>query len=144
MKKSSLFKITIVLGLSLMVIMSLTNLVLATSDDEFDWNNAVVVNSTDDDTNTTNTADDNTTNTADDNTTNTTGTNSTNDTNSTNGTNISNSVANNVSNNTSNTSTNDLADTGIGNTNMIIALVVVVGLGVAIYSYKRIKEYNNV
>ncbi len=139
MERKNLLKSILVILLSLMLFLSFADLVYATdtdSDDTFSWEDVNVVNS----------ADENST----ENTNATNSTNSTNDTNSNTSENLLNSVSNNTTNNvnSSNTannvvSTNTLAYTGSGNTG-IIAIVVVLGVFITIFSYMKVKEYKNI
>ncbi len=146
MKKTSLLKVVVVIGLSLLLVANLVSVVFA---DDSDWIDPVAPNTTN-----------NTTN----NTTSNTSTNSNTSNNSTITNSITtpepiNSITTNTSNNTSysggttttlNTSTNDtenevnnLAYTGIENNSMLV-VVILIGVIAAGYSFKKIKEYNNI
>lgn len=147
MRNLSFLKVLVVMVLSVALIVSLSTLVFAaneTTDDGFDWDNATVITSNT--TNTTgNTVDTNTTgNTVDDVFTNAAVEN-TNTANSINSNLVTNTNVNvNTTSTNANTNTNKvetLADTGLAN-NGAMVLVIVVGLIVSIYSYKKIKEYN--
>ena len=142
MKKTSLLKVVVVIGLSLLLVANLVSVVFA---DDSDWIDPVAPNTTN-------------------NTTSNTSTNSNTNNNSTITNSITtpepiNSITTNTSNNTSysggttttlNTSTNDtenevnnLAYTGIENNSMLV-VVILIGVIVAAYSFKKIKEYNNI
>ena len=142
MKKTSLLKVVVVIGLSLLLVANLVSVVFA---DDLNW----------DDPTTTNSAANTATNTA-------TGTNTSNTSTTTNSISTpetTNSITTNTSNNSSfsgnatttlNTSTNDtenevnnLAYTGIENNSMLL-VVILIGAIVAGYSFKKIKEYNNI
>ena len=146
MKKTSLLKVVVVIGLSLLLVANLVSVVFA---DDSDWIDPVAPNTTN-----------NTTN----NTTSNTSTNSNTSNNSTITNSITtpepiNSITTNTSNNTSysggttttlNTSTNDtenevnnLAYTGIENNSMLV-VVILIGVIAAGYSFKKIKEYNKI
>lgn len=142
MKKTSLLKVVVVIGLSLLLVANLVSVVFA---DDSDWIDPVAPNTTN-------------------NTTSNTSTNSNTSNNSTITNSITtpepiNSITTNTSNNTSysggttttlNTSTNDtenevnnLAYTGIENNSMLV-VVILIGVIAAGYSFKKIKEYNNI
>ena len=138
MKRKSLLKLSVVIGLSIMLVLTFAKFTLAA---DFDWENATVT--------TENTAGNTPTNTE----TNTAGNNVVNPT----GNVVDNSVyptsnnvvTNNTTNtantvNTTNTSNEAMPYTGIEDTNTIVALIAVTGVVVAIYSYRKIKEYKNV
>lgn len=134
MERKNLLKSIIVIGLSLILVVSFTNFVFA--DDDFDWDNATLVGG-----NETNNSVDNTLKNSTDNTLGNTAGNTT-------GNQLLNNVANNVANNTSknttnNVSSNSLAYTGSENGG-IIAIIAVAGVVVTIYSYMKIKEYKNI
>ena len=71
------------------------------------------------------------------NTTNTSNTNSLNTTNNT-------SRNTNTNRTTNNVSSNALANTGSGHTGGIIAIALVVGVFVSVYSYRKFSEYKNI
>ena len=136
MKKTSLLKVVVVIGLSLLLVANLVSVVLA---DDLNWDDPI----------TSNTATGTNTNTS--NTSTTTNSISTPET--------TNSITTNTSGNTSysgsttttlNTSTNDtenevnkLAYTGIENNSMLV-VVILIGVIAAGYSFKKIREYNNI
>ena len=140
MKKTSLLKVVVVIGLSLLLVANLVSVVLA---DDLNWDDPI----------TSNTATGTNTNTN----TNTSNTSTT--TNSISTPETTNSITTNTSGNTSysgsttttlNTSTNDtenevnnLAYTGIENNSMLV-VVILIGVIAAGYSFKKIKEYNNI
>ena len=148
MKKTSLLKVVVVIGLSLLLVANLVSVVFA---DDSDWIDPDPIAS-------------NTTNNTISNTISNTSTNSNTSNNSTITNSITtpepiNSITTNTSNNTSysggttttlNTSTNDtenevnnLAYTGIENNSMLV-VVILIGVIAAGYSFKKIKEYNNI
>ena len=138
MKKTSLLKVVVVIGLSLLLVANLVSVVLA---DDLNWDDPI----------TSNTATGTNTNTNTSNTSTTTNSISTPET--------TNSITTNTSGNTSysgsttttlNTSTNDtenevnkLAYTGIENNSMLV-VVILIGVIAAGYSFKKIREYNNI
>ena len=131
----NLLKSIIVMGLSLVLIATLTNYVFAADENNtVDWADAAYVNS-------------NNANTSSNNTLNTTGGNNTSNTNSLNTVNNAsrNTNTNRSANNTNNSvSTNALADTGSGHTGGIIAIALVIGVFVSVYSYKKFSDYRNI
>lgn len=149
MKKSIFFKLLIVMGLILTVVTLLSTSVLA-ADDEDPWSNVEVV-----DTNNTNNTNTNGTNTTlDDNSpTNTNSDNSNSDISNIAGDTTNNSFYDdddddNVNKNTGNenddnSAKDDLAYTGVGNTTKIVILVAIVGVIVAIYSYRKVSYYRS-
>ena len=107
MKKSSILKVLVVVGLSMVLIANLVSVVSA--DDAFSgWTNP-----------TTSTA--NTTSTG----------------------NVTTNLNTTNTKSTNNTSVNSLAYTGIENTS-VLTVVMILGVIVAAYSFKKIKEYNNI
>jgi len=146
MKKTSLLKVVVVIGLSLLLVANLVSVVFA---DDLNW----------DDPTTTNSAANTATNTAANTATGTNTSNTSTTTNSISTPETTNSITTNTSNNSSfsgsttttlNTSTNDtenevnnLAYTGIENNSMLL-VVILIGAIVAGYSFKKIKEYNNI
>ena len=140
MKKSKLMKIFLVGILSLMLVLTATQ-VLADDDDGFtDLTGSI--------SNTTNTTEAGTNNTLDNNTTNNTVNNTTNSTlndlNTTNTpTNISSSYNNNTPTNMSSSYNNtNLPSTGLGDTTSIMFIIVVLAIS-AIYAYKKVSDYKN-
>ena len=137
MKKLELLKIMVVVGLSLIMVLSITNLVFAADEDDFDWDNAIVTN---------NSVDSNAImNNIDMNNIDINNLNSINNLSNINSSSLGTSTSNyNTSNTTTTTNANKLANTGVSNFNGTIALVIVLGVIVAIYSYKKVNEYKNV
>ena len=142
MKKSSLLKSVVVIGLSLLLVVNLASVVFA-DDATFGWDDPTITNEAAANTSATNTST-NTTNTA---TTNTTNTTTTNITTNTSNTSISTGNAittlNTTSTNESENEVNSLAYTGIEN-NSFLVVVILVGAMIAGYSLKKVKEYNNI
>lgn len=147
MKKSSLLKTIVVIGLSLLLIVNVVSVVSAADEDTFGWE--VPTTNT---TNTTNTTTDTSSNTVDNVTSNTMDTTNSITTNTSTTTDISNtSISTENVTTTFNTSTNiednetnevnSLAYTGIEN-NSVLVVVILVGAIVAGYSLKKVKEYN--
>ena len=156
MKKSSLLKIIVVIGLSIVLAFNLVSVVRADDNDFSGWTdpdtNTTTQTNTADTANTTNTTD--TSNTAG--TTNTTGTTNTVDTSSSFTTNVTTDTSSDYNStiSTGNATTtinsttsddenevNNLAYTGIEN-NSILVVVILVGAIIAGYSLKKVKEYN--
>lgn len=144
MKKSSLLKTIVVIGLSLLLIVNVVSVVSAADEDTFGWEVPTTTNTT----NTTNTS----SNTVDSVTSNTMDTTNSITTNTSTTTDISNtSISTENVTTTLNTSTNiednetnevnSLAYTGIEN-NSVLVVVILVGAIVAGYSLKKVKEYN--
>ena len=144
MKKSSVLKVLVVVGLSMVLIANLVSVVFADDNTSFGWDDPLINETT------TNTANTNltTTNTA---TTNTV-TNTTDNTNSitTNITTPDTLISTGNATTTLNTSTNEsenevnsLAYTGVEN-NSALVVVILLGAIVAGYSLKKVKEYNNI
>ena len=125
MKNFKILKKLIVIMLSVVLVLVCSNTVLAVDDDPFVSINTTNTNDTGGLTSTDNT-------------------NNTNNTNSTNNTNTA-PLTSNTTNNTNSTrnasNINTLANTGLSNTNGIIALIVVVCGVSAIYSYKKVNDY---
>ena len=171
MKKNSLLKIIVIMGLSLALIACLSSIAFA-ADTATDWNSiySEVLNGTSSDdsiqieeaitdnpapaTNTanpaptTNTTGNTVGNTVGNTTGNTVGNTTGNTVGNTTGNTVGNTTGNTVGNttrtsNTSNTSNTAIPYTGSESTG-IIALVVVIGLIVSVYSYKKVNEYKNV
>lgn len=145
MKKSSLLRVLVVVGVSALLIANLLSVVSAT-DDFSNWEGPNVVNTAADNTST-NSSDVSTTNTV----RNDTSTNSvditTVDTSNTNNSSISTGSATTTLNtSTDNTNekneVNSLAYTGIEDTN-ILAVVIILGAIIAGYSLKKVRDYNN-
>lgn len=143
MKKSSVLKVLVVIGLSMILIANLVSVVSA--DDAFSgWTNpTTTTNNTTQAGNTTtagNTVAGNTISTG-----NAVTTGNTISTGNTANTTIStgNVTTNLNTTNTNNTSVNSLAYTGVENTS-VLAVVMVLGVIVAAYSFKKIREYNNI
>ena len=147
MKKSSLLKIIVVIGLSIILAFNLVSVVRADDNDFSGWTDPEPNTA-----NTTNTTD--TSNTAG--TTNTTGTTNTVDTSSSFTTNVTTDTSSDYNStiSTGNATTtinsttsddenevNNLAYTGIEN-NSILVVVILVGAIIAGYSLKKVKEYN--
>ena len=129
MRRNSLLKLTIVLGLSVLLILGLNSFVFA--DDDVPWSNAIVEPTT---------------------TTTTTTTPSTDTTTPTPSTtvptitptaveNTTNDISENTTNNTANES---MPYTGIEDINTVFALAVLIVLAVAVYSLKKVNDYNNI
>ena len=148
MKKSSLLKTIVVIGLSLLLIVNVVSVVSAADEDTFGWEVPTTTNTT----NTTNTTTDTSSNTVDSVTSNTMDTTNSITTNTSTTTDISNtSISTENVTTTFNTSTNiednetnevnSLAYTGIEN-NSVLVVVILVGAIVAGYSLKKVKEYN--
>ncbi len=139
MKKSKLMKIFLVGILSLMLVLTATQ-VLADDDDGFtDLTGSI--------SNTTNTTDAGTNNTLDNNTTGNTAGNTTNSTlndlNTTNTpTNISSSYNNTSTNMSSSYNNTNLPSTGLGDTTSIMFIIVVLAIS-AVYAYKKVSDYRN-
>ena len=145
MKKSSLLKTIVVIGLSLLLIVNVVSVVSAADEDTFGWEVPTT-------TNTTNTTTDTSSNTVDSVSSNTVDTTNSITTNTSTTTDISNtSISTENVTTTFNTSTNiednetnevnSLAYTGIEN-NSVLVVVILVGAIVAGYSLKKVKEYN--
>ena len=142
MKKLELLKIMVVVGLSLIMVLSITNLVFAADEDDFDWDNAIVTNNSVDSNAIMNNID---MNNIDMNNIDINNLNSINNLSNINSSSLGTSTSNyNTSNTTTTTNANKLANTGVSNFNGTIALVIVLGVIVAIYSYKKVNEYKNV
>ena len=143
MKKSSLLKSVVVIGLSLLLVVNLASVVFA-DDATFGWDDPTITNEAAANTSATNTST-NTTNTATTNTS--TNTTTTNITTNTSNTSISTGNAittlNTTSTNESENEVNSLAYTGIEN-NSFLVVVILVGAMIAGYSLKKVKEYNNI
>ena len=144
MKKSSLLKIIVVIGLSIVLAFNLVSVVRADDNDFSGWTdpdtNATTQTNTADTANTTNTT--GVTNTVDTSTTFTT--NVTTDTSSDYNSTISTGNATTTINSTTSddeNEVNNLAYTGIEN-NSILVVVILVGAIIAGYSLKKVKEYN--
>ena len=143
MKKTSLLKIVVVMGLSLLLVANLVSVVFA---DNVNWDDPTLPSNN----SITNTADTNTANTSINTTpipepTNSITTNSTNTMNTTNSSSVSGSTITtlNTSTNDTENEVNNLAYTGIENNSMLV-VVILIGAIVAGYSFKKIKEYNNI
>ena len=148
MKKSSILKVLVVVGLSMVLIANLVSVVSA--DDAFSgWTNPTPTGNTTPAANTTNTTPAGNTVTTGNtvtggntistgNTTNTTNTNTTISTG-----NVTTNLNTTNTKSTNNTSVNSLAYTGIENTS-VLTVVMILGVIVAAYSFKKIKEYNNI
>ena len=145
MKKTSLLKIVVVMGLSLLLVANLVSVVFA---DHVNWDDPTLPSNN----SITNTADTNTANTSINTTptptpepTNSIITNTTNTINTTNSSSVSGSTITtlNTSTNDTENEVNNLAYTGIENNSMLV-VVILIGAIVAGYSFKKIKEYNNI
>lgn len=139
MKKSKLMKIFLVGILSLMLVLTATQ-VLADDDDGFTDLTGSISNPT-------NTTDAGTNNTLDNNTTGNTAGNTTNSTlndlNTTNTpTNISSSYNNTSTNMSSSYNNTNLPSTGLGDTTSIMFIIVVLAIS-AVYAYKKVSDYRN-
>ncbi len=155
MKKSSLLKTIVVIGLSLILVANLVSVVRAADDNSFsDWTNPTVTENTTTTTPTTTTTTDNTVSntvnntTVTSNTTNSISTDITTNTSSSGTTNSTITTGNatttlNTSTNNSENEVNTLAYTGIEN-NSLLVVVILVGAIVAGYSFKKVREYNNI
>ena len=148
MKKSSVLKVLVVIGLSMILIANLVSVVSA--DDAFSgWTNpTTTTNNTTQAGNTTTAGNTVAGNTVAGNTISTGNAVTTGNTISTGNTaNTTISTGNVTTNlnttNTNNTSVNSLAYTGVENTS-VLAVVMVLGVIVAAYSFKKIREYNNI
>ena len=134
MRKLGLLKSLVVVVLSVILVANLATVVKATSNTTFsDWDTPMVTSN-----NTTNT--NTNTNTNANTNTNTTFTNALVNTNTT--TNTNTTLNTNVNNTTNtNNAVNSLAYTG-AESNTVLAVVVVIGLAVAAYSFKKVREYS--
>ena len=134
MKKSSLVKLTVVLGISLVLVLGLNSLVYAADDNSIQWNTPVVTDNTTTDTTPTPTTIPTITPTV----TESAGTNTV----------VPESTNTNTNTNTNytvnNTSNESIPYTGIEDTNTLFVLAVLIGLGVAVYSLKKVNDYNNI
>lgn len=137
MKNIKILKKLVVVMLSLVFVLACSNVAFAADDDIFtdlsNTNNSTTGGNTLTENNTNNT---NNTNTAPLTTNSNTNTGNTN-TNS----NTGNTNTKNVSTNRNVSNTDELAKTGLSNTGSIIALIVVVCVVSAIYSYKKVSDY---
>ncbi len=138
MRKLGLLKSLVVVGLSIALIASLVTVVRAdnttTTNTFSDWDTPITTTGN----NTANTA--NTANTNAGWTTPVT-TNNTTNTNTNTNANVTTVTMNTTKTNTNSENVNSLAYTGIGD-NSILAVVAVLGILVAGYSFKKVKEYN--
>lgn len=125
MKKSNLIKVVLVLGISLMVMLSTTNVMAA----EVDLTNTLNNSSSDNSSNTNNSNSNSNSSNSNSNRTNNTNTNRTNNTNNTNNS----SVYNNT----------NLPKTGISDSIPVALLLVVFGVS-SVYAYKKIRDYKNI
>ena len=127
----NLVKSIVVIGLSLMLICGFTNYVSAAND--VDWDDTSIVGGNISNTNT---------NTGITGTNTSTGLN----TNTNTGSGVVNTNRNNTINNTNTNSkaTNSLAYTGSESINGIVAVTVVLGAFVAVYSFRKIQDYKNI
>ena len=136
MKKSSLLKSVVVIALSILLVANLVSVVFA-DDDTFGWDDPTITNSSSNNVSNTNTSNTNTSNTI-------SNTNSITTNSITTNTSITTENATTTLNTTTNESENEvnsLAYTGIED-NSVLAVVIVLGVIVAAYSLKKIKEYN--
>ena len=152
MKKTSLLKVVVVIGLSLLLVANLASIVFA-DDATYGWDDPTATSTQ------ANTSSNTTSNTATSNTysntastTNSLTTNITTETTgSTSNTNTSNtSISTGNATTTLNTSTNEtsnevnsLAYTGV-ESNSVLVVIILIGAIVAGYSLKKVKEYNNI
>ena len=134
MKELKMVKKLIIIMLSVVLIIALSNFVYAADEDPFLELTATNTNS---DTNTTNTDTSNSlfTNTQNANTSNSGSLTTNTNTNTSLVTNTDNSVNRNVTN------TDTLAKTGLSDSNGIVALIVILCAVSAIYSYKKVNDY---
>lgn len=133
MRKSSLLKSLVVVVLSIVLVANLTSIVFADDNvntDGWDSVDLTLIN--------TNNATDTSTNTSTNTSTSTSTTNTPLNTNTGSATTTLNTSS---SDNTNNSSVNSLAYTGIED-NSVLAVVIVLGVIVAAYSFKKLKEYN--
>lgn len=149
MRKSSLLKSLVVILLSGVLVLNLSSIVLAddnTNSSYSGWENAPTSNTNDFNTNSNSNSFSNTGTNSNSNynTLSTTDTNSNTNSNSNYNTLNSNSNSNSNSNNASNENNNvdTLAYTGAADTS-ILAIIAVLGVIVAAYSFKKIREYNS-
>ena len=149
MKKSSLLKSLVVILLSGVLVLNLSSIVLAddnTNSSYSGWENATTSNTNDLNTNSNSNSFSNTGTNSNSNynTLSTADTNSNTNSNSNYNTLNTNSNSNSNSNNASNENNNvdTLAYTGAADTS-ILAIIAVLGVIVAAYSFKKIREYNS-
>lgn len=145
MERKNLLKSIIVIGLSLILVLSFASYVLADdTNTDFDWDDAEIVGGN-------NVTGNNVTGNTAGNTTNNVSGNNTNNTN--NSGNLLNSVGTNTSNNSRNNTTNRVGNNVVSSNSLaytgsenggIIAIIAVAGAIVTIYSYMKIKEYKNI
>ncbi len=129
MKRNSLLKLTIVLGLSVLLILGLNSFVLAV-DDDVPWSNAIVEPTT-------------TTPTPSPTTDIITTPSPTSTVPTITPTEIDNTTNDISENTTNNTANESIPYTGIEDINTVFALAVLIVLAVAVYSLKKVNDYNN-
>ena len=144
MKKSSLLKSVVVIGLSLLLVANLASVVFA-DDATFGWDDPTITNQATTNTSSTNTSNTNTlnTNTSSIDNTNSIATNSITTTNTSSIITENATTTLNTSTNESENEVNSLAYTGVEN-NSVLVVVILIGAIVAGYSLKKVKEYNNI
>ena len=125
MKRNSLLKLTIVIGLSIVLILGLNSFVFA--EDDVQWNEAIEQLTPTPSTTTTTTPTPTTTPTT---TTTTTPTPTT--------------VPTITPTEAENTANESMPYTGIEDVNTVFALAILIGLAVAVYSLKKVNDYNNI